>query len=116
MTAHGRGFWLHQLVEYAIAILLIVMAAQIREPLVPVLFGVALLINAAVADGAMSAFKLLSRGTHRLIDWLIIVGCLISGVLVDNGVTGRLALIGVGLVLAVISLGTNFAKRGADGR
>lgn len=114
MTSHGRGFWLHQLVEYVIAILLIVMSAQIREPLVPVLFGVALLLNAAVADGAMSAFKLLSRGMHRLIDWLIIVGSLISAVIFDTGATGRLALIGVGLVLAVISLGTNFAKRSAD--
>lgn len=114
MKTQGRGFWLHQLVEYVIAILLIVMSAQIREPLVPVLFGVALLLNAAVADGAMSAFKLLSRGMHRLVDWLIIVGCLISAVFLDTGATGRLALVGVGLVLAVISLGTNFAKRGAD--
>ena len=114
MASQGRSFWLHQLVEYAIAILLIVMSAQIDKPLVPVLFGVALLLNAAVADGAMSAFKLLSRGVHRLIDWLIIVGCLISAVISDTGATGRLALIGVGLVLAVISLGTNFAKRGAE--
>ena len=74
METRGRGFWLHQLVEYVIAILLIVMSAQIREPLVPVLFGVALLLNTAVADGAMSAFKLLSRGMHRLLDWLIIFG------------------------------------------
>ena len=54
MSAQGRGFWLHQLVEYAIAILLIVMSAQTNQPLVPILFGVALLLNVAVADGAMS--------------------------------------------------------------
>jgi len=114
MTSQGRGFWLHQLVEYAIAILLIVMSAQIHKPLVPVLFGIALLLNVALADGAMSAFKLLSRGMHRLIDWVIIIGCLISAVIFDVGASGRLALVGVGLVLGVISLGTNFAKRGAD--
>ena len=114
MATQGRGFLLHQIVEYAIAILLIVMSAQISEPLVPVLFGIALLLNVAVADGAMSAFKLLSRRMHRLIDWLIIIGCLISAVISDVGTTGRLALVGVGLVLAVVSLGTNFAKRGAD--
>lgn len=116
MSSQGRGFWLHQLVEYAIAILLIVMSAQTRQPVVPVLFGVALLINVAIADGAMSAYKLLSRHTHRFIDWAIIIGCLLSAVLVDIDATGRLALLGVGLVLVVISLGTNFAKRGADGR
>ncbi|MHB1091244.1 MAG: hypothetical protein ACYC06_11800, partial [Ilumatobacteraceae bacterium] len=116
MSSQGRGFWLHQLVEYAIAIMLIMMSAQTRQPLVPVLFGVALLINVAVADGVMSAFKLLSRRMHRFIDWAIIIGCLVSVVLVDIDATGRLALLGVALVLAVISLGTNFAKRGADGR
>lgn len=116
MSTQGRGFWLHQLVEYAIAIALIMMSAQTRQPLAPVLFGVALLINVAVADGAMSAFKWLGRRTHRFIDWLIIIGCLVSAVIFDSDATGRLALLGVGLVLAVISLGTNFAKRGADGR
>ncbi|MEO5975173.1 MAG: hypothetical protein ABIQ38_08245 [Ilumatobacteraceae bacterium] len=114
MNTQGRGFWLHQLVEYVIAILMIVMSAQIREPLLPVLFGIALLLNVAVADGSLSAFKLLSRGMHRLIDWLIIIGCLVSAVTTDVGVSGRLALFGAGLVLAVVSLGTNFAKRGAD--
>lgn len=116
MSSQGRGFWLHQLVEYAIAILLIVMSAQTNQPLVPILFGVALLINVAVADGAMSAFNLLNRGVHRIIDWLIIIGCLVSAVVLDADVTGRLALLGVGLVLAVISLGTNFAKRGTADR
>lgn len=115
MSSQGRGFWLHQLVEYAIAVVLIVMAAQTRQPLVPVLFGVALLINVAIADGAMSAFKWLGRRTHRFIDWLIILGCLVSTVVFDIDATGRLALLGVGLVLAVISLGTNFAKRGTNG-
>jgi hypothetical protein len=116
MPSQGRSFWLHQLVEYAIAMLLIIMSAQTRQPLVPVLFGVALLINVAVADGALSAFKLLSRRTHGFIDWLIIIGCLISAFIFDFDATGRLALVGVGLVLAVIGLGTNFAKRGAEGR
>jgi hypothetical protein len=116
MPSQGRSFWLHQLVEYAIAMLLIIMSAQTRRPLVPVLFGVALLINVAVADGALSAFKLLSRRSHSFIDWAIIVGCLISAVILDVDVAGRLALLGVGLVLAVIGLGTNFAKRGAVGR
>lgn len=116
MSSQGRGFWLHQLVEYAIAIMLIMMSAQTRQPLAPALFGIALLINVAVADGAMSAFKLLSRRVHRYIDWAIIIGCLVSTVIFDIDATGRLALLGVALVLAVISLGTNFAKRGADGR
>ncbi|MEO8362815.1 MAG: hypothetical protein ABI570_00330 [Ilumatobacteraceae bacterium] len=116
MSTQGRGFWLHQLVEYAIAILLIVMSAQMSEPLVPVLFGVALLVNSALSDGTMSAYRLWTRRVHRLIDWAIIVGSLAAAVLLDLGATGRLALVALGLVLAVISFGTNFAKRGADGQ
>jgi len=116
MSLQGRSFWLHQLVEYAVAIMLIILSAQTRHPLVPILFGVALLINVAVADGAMSAFELLGRRMHRFIDWLITTGCLLSSVIFDNDATGRLALLATGLVLAVVSLGTNFVKRGADGR
>ena len=116
MSSQGRGFWLHQLVEYAIAIALIMMSAQTRQPLVPALFGVALLINVAVVDGVMSAFKFVSRRVHRFIDWLIIIGCLVAAVIVEIDSTGRVALLGVGLVLAVISLGTNFAKKGAAGQ
>ena len=116
MTSLGRGFWLHQLVEYAIALVLIMMSPHTAQPVLPVVFGAAILINAAIADGAISAFKLFSRRAHRNIDWVIISASVASPFVIDLDATGRLTMIGTGLVLAIIVLGTNFAKKGAPSR
>jgi hypothetical protein len=62
----------------------------------------------------LSAFKWITRGVHRVIDWIIIVACLVLSFVADIETNGRLALLGVGLVLGVVVLGTNFAKRGAQ--
>ena len=111
MATQGRGFWFHQLVEYGIAAGLIMMSAQSQAPAVPVALGVALLINAAIADGGVSAFKWVSRRVHRYIDWMIIVMCFVAAAVVDLDSVGRLVLIALGLVEGAIVLGTNFAEK-----
>lgn len=116
MSTLGRGFWLHQLVEYAIALALLMVSPHTAQPVLPVVFGAAILINAAISDGALSAFKLFSRRAHRNIDWAIIAAAMASPFVFDLDSTGRLTMLGTGLVLAVIVLGTNFVKKGAPGR
>jgi hypothetical protein len=78
---------------------------------VPIALGIALLVNAAIADGGVSAFKWVSRRVHRYIDWLIIVLCFVAAAVADLDSIGRLALIALGLVEAIIVLGTNFDKK-----
>jgi len=114
MASNGRGFWMHQFVEYFIAGGLVMMSAQLKEPTIPAVMGLIMLVNTAVTDGLLSAFKWINRGVHRVIDWLIIVACLVLSFVADIETNGRLALLGVGLVLGVVVLGTNFAKRGAQ--
>ena len=114
MASNGRGFWMHQFVEYFIAGGLVMMSAQLKEPAIPAAMGLIMLVNTAVTDGLLSAFKWISRGVHRVIDWLIIIACLVLSFVADIETNGRLALLGVGVVLGVIVLGTNFAKRGAQ--
>jgi len=114
MASNGRGFWMHQFVEYIIAGGLVMMSAQLKEPTIPAAMGLIMLVNAAITDGFLSAFKWISRGVHRVIDWLIIIACLVLSFVADIETNGRLALLGVGVVLGVIVLGTNFAKRGAQ--
>lgn len=116
MSSLGRGFWLHQLTEYAIALVLLMISPHTSVPALPVVFGAAIFINVAIADGAVSAYKLLSRRAHRNIDWAIIVASVVSPFVFDADSTGRLAMIGTGFVLAIIVLGTNFAKRGTPSR
>ena len=114
MASNGRGFWMHQFVEYFIAGGLVMMSAQLKEPTIPAAIGLIMLVNTAITDGLFSAFKWISRGVHRVIDWLIIIACLVLSFVADIETNGRLALLGVGVVLGVIVLGTNFAKRGAQ--
>ena len=114
MASNGRGFWMHQFVEYFIAGGLVMMSAQLKEPTIPAAMGLIMLVNAAITDGFLSAFKWISRGVHRVFDWLIIIACLVLSFVADIETNGRLALLGVGVVLGVIVLGTNFAKRGAQ--
>ena len=114
MANNGRGFWMHQFVEYFIAGGLVMMSAQLKEPAIPAAMGLIMLVNTAITDGLFSAFKWISRGVHRVIDWLIITACLVLSFVADIETNGRLALLGVGVVLGVIVLGTNFAKRGAQ--
>jgi hypothetical protein len=114
MASNGRGFWMHQFVEYVIDGGLVMMSAQLKEPTIPAAMGLIMLVNAAITDGFLSAFKWISRGVHRVIDWLIIIACLVLSFVADIETNGRLALLGVGVVLGVIVLGTNFAKRGAQ--
>ena len=107
----GRGFWLHQIVEYLIAAALILMSAQSRHPFVLAAYGIALLINVAVADGPFSAYKLLSRGVHRVLDWLFVVALFAGAFLLDVDQSTRTTLFGVGLAIVVIALTTNYTKK-----
>jgi hypothetical protein len=68
---------MHQLVEYGIAGGLIMMSAQSTTPVAPILVSVAVLLNAAISDGPMSAYSWLSRRVHRILDWAVIAVALV---------------------------------------
>ena len=108
---NGRGFWLHQIVEYLIAAALILMSAQSRYPFVLAAYGIALLINVTIVDGPFSAYKLISRGVHRVLDWLFVVGLFAGAFLYDVDQSTRTTLFGVGLAIVVIALTTNYTKK-----
>jgi membrane-associated PAP2 superfamily phosphatase len=111
MAAQGRGFWMHQLVEYGVAGGLIMMSAQSRTPVAPILVSIAVLMNAAVSDGPMSAYSWLPRKAHRILDWVIIAVALVCMVVLDLDSRARLALLAIAVVMSVVALGTNYAKR-----
>ena len=107
----GRGFWLHQIVEYLISAALILMSAQSDYPLVTSAFGVALLINVTVTDGPLSAYKIISRLVHRVIDWLYVVALIVGAIALDIDQSTRTTLFGVAIALVVIALSTNYTKK-----
>ena len=70
-----------------------------------------LLVNVAVVDGPLSAYRWLSRKLHRIFDW-IYVFALVAGVIVlDLDQSTRTTLSGVAIVIIVMAITTDYTKR-----
>jgi cation transport ATPase len=108
-----RPFWLHQVVEYLVGLVLISLAIQSPEPAVPAVLGLFVLINAAIARGPASAFDLLPRKVHRVAD-LVVIGLLVAAAFqpwFDVDGTGQLLLVLIAVVLFVVWFHTDFEDR-----
>ena len=68
-----RPFWLHQAAEYLIGMVLVALGLQSLDPVVPTLAGGLVILNAALVDGPLGAFRLFSRRAHRIAD-LVVIG------------------------------------------
>lgn len=108
-----RPFWLHQSAEYLIGLVIIAMGLQSIEPAVPTVAGGVVLLNAALVDGPLGAFRLFSRRAHRVVDVVVIAGLLLLAVLpfVDVDSSTRVILFGGGVVLAVVWWNSAFEPR-----
>ena len=107
-----RPFWLHQVAEYLIGLALVAMGLQSPDPLVPTVAGGLIVINAAMVDGPLGAFRAVSRRTHRTIDLVLIIGLVVAAVLpwgVDNA--SRIMMLIVAAVLAVVWWNSAFTRR-----
>ena len=107
-----RPFWLHQASEYLVGIVIVVMGLQTVEPAIPVLAGGLVLLNAALVDGPLGAFRLFSRRGHRIAD-VVVIGMLVAGAVLPIGVdsTSRLVLGAAALVLAIVWWNSAFENR-----
>ena len=87
------------------------MSAQSAHSLIVAGYGVAMIVNVTIADGPLSAYKIIPRGIHRIIDWLFVVALFAGSFLfkVDQGT--QTTLIGVGVAIIVIALTTNYTKK-----
>ncbi len=87
------------------------MSAQSAHSLIVAGYGVAMLVNVTIADGPLSAYKIISRGVHRIIDWLFVVALFAGAFLLDIDQSTQTTLVGVGLAIVVIALTTNYTKK-----
>ena len=108
-----RPFWLHQIVEYVVGLVLISLAIQSPEPAVPAILGLIIVLNAAIARGPAGAFDLLDRKIHRIVD-LLVIGLLVAAAFqpwFDVDGTGQLLLVLIAVVLFVVWFHTDFEER-----
>jgi uncharacterized membrane protein YhaH (DUF805 family) len=108
-----RPFWIHQLVEYLIGIMLISFALRTLEPALPAIMGVLIMLNAAVATGGAGAFRLVSPRLHKTLDVVMMLLLLVAAfqpwISVDN--VARLMLGAMAFVLLFIWFHTDFTTR-----
>ncbi len=108
-----RPFWIHQLAEYLIGVALIAQGLQEKDPLVPAVAGVLVLLNAAIARGPMGAFKWVGRRMHRWFDLVVMVAILVAAaqpwMTVPPG--GRLIMLVMLVPLGFLWFYTDWAER-----
>jgi len=118
MAAMGRAargwrpFWLHQVVEYGLGLALVAQGVQSPTPTWPALAGGLLVLNAALVDGPLGAFRAVSRQLHRWLDVVVIALLALVAALpfLDTDNTSRLLMAGVAVILAVMWWTTKFDK------
>lgn len=108
-----RPFWMHQIVEYLIGIVLLGAAFQAPDPVVPSVMGGLVVMNAAIAKGPASAFPLVSRTVHRWLDVVVMLLLVASAFqpMFDVDSTGRLLLCGIAFVMFFIWLNSDFSEK-----
>jgi len=108
-----RPFWMHQVVEYILGGAMIAAGLQSPTPLVPSVVGGVIMLNSAITSGPVSAFRVLDRRVHRVIDIVVIAfevfAALQPWVDLDTGTRG------IVLIIAFVHLfvwwNTNYAMR-----
>lgn len=108
-----RSFWLHQLAEYLLGLVLVAMGVQSTTPVVPAVAGGLLVANAATVSGPFAAFALASRPVHRILDWLLVGVLALLAALpflnIDN--TTRFTMLGIAAVLGTLSWQTRYEPK-----
>jgi hypothetical protein len=108
-----RPFWTHQVVEYLVGLGLISAAVQLPYPRVPALFGLVIILNAAVAKGGAGAFRLVGTRLHRVLDLVVVVSAVVLAVQpwISIDATGRFLIGGVAFILWFVWFHTDFSDR-----
>src|SRR5688572_15720642 len=95
-----RPFWLHQGAEYLLGLVLAAQGLQGPTPMIPALAGALIIINAALVDGPLGAFRAVSRRQHRWCDVVVILALVITAALpfleIDN--TSRVLMIAIAVI------------------
>lgn len=108
-----RPFWMHQVVEYLIGIVLVGAAFQAPEPAVPAVMGMIVVGNTAIARGPASAYPLVGRTVHRWLDAVVMLLLVVAAFqpVFDVDSTGRLLLCGIAFVMFFIWLNSDFTEK-----
>jgi hypothetical protein len=104
------AYWMHQLVEYLLGLVLLSEAARMKRPVWVALCGVAVVLAAALGDAPLSAFRGVSRRVHRAVDVALGAVVVAVGVALVDG-AGRVVTVVIGLLLLALAVVTDFRPK-----
>lgn len=104
-----RAFWLHQAAEYVVGGALVASGLQSLDSVVPTTVGALIVVNAAVADAPLAAFRKVGRRAHRVLDYILVVVAMVACVLPGLETNARLVQILVVMVFVVVVARTDYS-------
>lgn len=110
-----RPFWLHQGAEYLVGLVIVASALQSPSPTVATIAGGVVVVNAAMVDGPLGAFRAVDRPLHRWLDIGVIAMLVLLAAMpfVDIDNVTRMLMAAVAAIMGFIWTTTNFEKAGA---
>jgi len=110
MVAEGkRAFWVHQAAEYVVGGALVASGLQSVDPVVPTALGALIVINAAVADAPLAAFRKVGRRAHRVLDYILVAIAVAACALPGLETNTRMVQILIVVVLIVVVARTDYS-------
>ncbi|MEZ5217395.1 MAG: hypothetical protein R2715_12640 [Ilumatobacteraceae bacterium] len=83
MPIRRRPFWIHQLVEYLLGLVILQQGLQSSEPILPLVLGALVLANAGLVEGPLSVLPKIARPAHRGAD--VVVAVLVTAAALFGG-------------------------------
>lgn len=104
MKQRTKGLWLVQICEYGIGFALAMSATRSTQPATLSVFAVAIIVNAAIFEGPLAAFRVHGVRSHRMTGYVIAVCALVIGAVTPLDITSRLTLVVAAMAQGFVSV------------
>ncbi len=104
MKQRVKGMWLVQVCEYVIGFALAMSAANSVSPAALAVVAIAIIVNAAISDGSLAAFRVLKPRTHRAVGIGIAVSAVVIAAVAPINLTSRLTLVVTAVAQGFVSV------------
>ena len=104
MKQRNKGMWLVQLCEYVIGFALAMSAANSLNPTALAVVAIAIIVNAAISNGSLAAFQVLTPRIHRVVGIGIAASAVVIAAVAPLNLTSRVTLVIAALTQGFVSV------------
>ncbi len=115
MSAQGRPYWLHQVAEYVVGLIMLLFVTRVDADAVPLLAagGVLVLLNTAISGPPAGCVRVVSRPVHKWTDVGVVVALVAIPIVFHDRASTNVwfTMLGCATVLLVVRLTTNYGVK-----